>query len=125
LALVLVGAVIATWRWRGRAGKRWRREHGPEVEWEALRMRLPESMRWGAELTPHEAADLVSERLGEASAADNQPQVADAVSAITALSHAVADHRYAPSGTEVDADQLRAWADQVAGAAHTVSQAHA
>lgn len=128
----LLAVGLAAWWWRARLVAKRKRENSPDVEWEALRARLPVAMRWAADLTPQEAAEFVRTQLQPSSAAPPQGEqttqhavVATAMEAISLLSQAVADHRYAPLGTAVDMAQLRVWADQVVLGAQTNRQASA
>ncbi|MFN3865328.1 MAG: transglutaminaseTgpA domain-containing protein [Demequina sp.] len=109
IAAVVVLVFASAWWWHARGALVRSRRRGPEAEWEALRRRLPEFMRWPSSLTPHEAAEHVA-----ASMRRSGPGLTGvATEAMTRLAHAVADHRYAPAGANVEATQLREWADAV------------
>ena len=130
VAVLMIGVGLGGWLWRSRRTFGRGRLTGPEVEWESLRTRLPESLRWGTELTPQEAGEYVRTRLeghlaeptGDVLSTEQSP-LREAVLAIDALASAVADHRYAPSGSATDQEQLRVWADQVLAGAKITQQA--
>ncbi|MDN4479530.1 DUF3488 and transglutaminase-like domain-containing protein [Demequina muriae] len=106
---VLAVAAGALWWWSQRGTLRGSRRRGPEAAWESLRRRLPAPMRWPASLTPHEAAEHVASAMRET----GPGLTGGATESMTRLAHAVADHRYAPGGSAVDAEHLHAWADAV------------
>ncbi|WP_062134672.1 transglutaminase family protein [Demequina aestuarii] len=100
---------VALWWWGRRGPGRGSRRRGHEAAWESLRRRLPEPMRWQASLTPHEAAEHVA----SAMRATGPGLTGGATEAMTRLAHSVADHRYAPAGSDVDVERLHEWADAV------------
>lgn len=135
-AALLALAAGAWWGW-----KRVRRAGpdlqglGPEAEWEALRSRLPEHLRWGRDLTPHEASkvvcayllkaqkqltatELVDSGISSKEVTKAEDQLASAIEAMTALANALAHYRYAPPGSPPhmsgqDVQQWRSWANRV------------
>ncbi|MFW7413943.1 transglutaminaseTgpA domain-containing protein [Demequina sp. SO4-18] len=109
-AAVALVAAAALWWWRIRGAVQSSHQRGPEAEWRSLRRRLPQSVRWPASLTPHEAAEHVAAAMRSV----GPGLTGHATEAMTRLAHAVADHRYAPRGSAVDVGQLREWADVVA-----------
>lgn len=141
VAVLVIGIAAGLWLWRARVAAKGKRGHGPEAEWESLRARLPEHLRWGQHLTPYEVAEFLRTHLDRAHeqlshaqsdggpANENQGSdqlvLAQAMTAVTAFAGTMAHHRYAPPGSPIDTspahtEQLRYWADQiVAGAAAT------
>lgn len=108
-AVAALALGLAGWWWVRRS----RRTHGtptdPEQVWERLHEALPEPMRWSSALTPHEAAQHVEAGMREFEAGLSGQSRED----LTHLATAVADHRYAPSGSDETVEQLRAWAAAV------------
>lgn len=128
--LGLVVVALSVWWWRYRLAATRKREFDPESAWVSLRARVPTAMRWGAELTPHEAAEFLSARLQPARSSDEKhlaedAAVRDAVQALTSLAQTVTHQRYAPTLPRVEPEQLRLWTDQVVQAArHRESADH-
>ena len=106
LALGLFGAVVLI---RRRAVATERALHGPEGAWQRLADRLGD-LAWPASATPLEARSWVLrgiERLA------GRPPGQSGEDALSHLSGAVSDHRYAPGGTDATQHQLDSWVAEV------------
>lgn len=112
-SVLMIAAAGAWWWFRGRRHIH-RAPRSAEDVWERLRETLPESMRWAPTLTPHEAAEYV----GAGMRAEGTGLSGQAREALTRLSNAVADDRYAPDGSTADLEELREWSALVAYEAH-------
>jgi len=108
VAALVIAAAAAWWRLHGRV-RRHRVPVDAEEVWERLREALPEPMRWEDTHTPHEAAEHVEAAVRMADAGLSGM----AREALTRLANAVADERYAPSGSPISVDDLRAWSEAV------------
>lgn len=117
-AAVLLLIAAGLWWWRIGRDRRDRHGTGPEAEWERLRESLPPALRWGQTLTPHESAEHVESAMRGEGTELSSPTA----EGLLRLSHAVADARYAPGGSDQDPVQLREWADAVAVEARTAAQ---
>lgn len=108
LASTAIAALVA-WRWRT---TRRERRRGPEGAWQELRERLGPEVTWPPTMTPHEAVEHVDERMRQISAGFTE----SARAALTRLSTAVSDARYAPPqvSREASTATLHAWVDEVA-----------
>jgi transglutaminase-like putative cysteine protease len=91
--------------------------HGPEGVWQRLAARLGD-LAWPPSATPGEARAHVLRGLNMVAGRPPAPVGTDALSA---LSGAVSDHRYAPGGTVVPQAQLESWANLVVAEAHAVT----
>ncbi len=60
IGMTLIAIALGGWAWRRRIAAKSSHREGPEAEWESLRDALPESLQWGRNLTPHEAAEHVT-----------------------------------------------------------------
>ncbi|WP_156044056.1 DUF3488 and transglutaminase-like domain-containing protein [Cellulomonas sp. HZM] len=115
LAVVLVLAALAL-----SAVVRVRRRRAEQVTaeraWGRLRRRLAaDGVRWSDATTPRDATRTICRQVEERSG-HTLPD--SALTALTGLSRAVEQQRYAPSPTDVSAGQLSAWVDEAAGAVH-------
>ncbi len=113
---VLAGLVAAGLLFlRRKAGVTSRTLHGPEGAWQRLADRLGE-LAWPSSATPGEARTHVLRALNMVAGRPPAPAGAEA---LTSLSGAVSDHRYAPGGTPVPQMQLDAWVIEVAAEAES------
>ncbi|WP_084100417.1 DUF3488 and transglutaminase-like domain-containing protein [Demequina sp. NBRC 110051] len=80
-----------------------------EQAWETLRASLTSEAQWSPALTPSESVEHVRDVLSRKGVRLSS----DADQALVRLSHAVADHRYAPAGTSATVAQLQGWSDAV------------
>ncbi len=114
LALGLFGVIVLV---RRRAVATERALHGPEGAWQRLADRLGD-LAWPASATPLEARSWVLrgiERLA------GRPPGHGGEDALSHLSGAVSDYRYAPGGTDVTQHQLDSWVSEVITEAETAA----
>lgn len=109
VALALAG--VAWWLRRRRSVET--TETTPETMWSKVRHGLPADAAWPLSLTPSEAVRHVTRALAAEGAFLSQ----EASEHFTAMADAVADHRYAPLGTDVELELLAEWADGIIAAA--------
>jgi hypothetical protein len=102
---------------RRKAGVASRTLHGPEGSWQRLADRLGD-LAWPRSATPGEARAHVLRAL---SMVGGRPPAPAETDALTALSGAVSDHRYAPGGTTIPQSQLDSWVSQVAAEADAIT----
>lgn len=109
LAAIVLGGV-SWWLERKRADE-WH-EITPETVWATLRQGLPPDAVWPLSLTPAESVDHVMSAL----AAEGAYLPRDIVTKFTEMSDAVADYRYAPTGTSLEVDKITEWAGDIVAA---------
>jgi len=90
-AATVVLAAVAWWGWRRRHLSSTTIHHDAEGAWATLRRRLGSELAWPATMTPHEAATHVDEQLRFL----GQGFTGTGREALTRLSNAVSDERYA------------------------------
>ncbi len=112
-ALATVGILVL----RRKAGVTSRALHGPEGAWQRLADRLGD-LAWPSSATPGEAREHVIRAL---SMMVGRPPAPAGAEALTSLSGAVSDHRYAPGGTTIPQAQLDTWVTQVVTEAETAT----
>jgi transglutaminase-like putative cysteine protease len=109
LAAMVLG-VVSWWLKRKRADE-WH-EITPETVWATLREGLPPDAVWPLSLTPAEAVDYVMRAL----VAEGAYLPRDIVTNFTTMSDAVADYRYAPTGTALEVETITEWAEGIVAA---------
>jgi transglutaminase-like putative cysteine protease len=109
LAAIVLGGV--SW-WLKRKRSDDLHEITPETVWATLREGLPPDAVWPLSLTPAEAVDYVMRAL----AAEGAYLPRDIVTKFTTMSDAVADYRYAPTGTGLEVETITEWAEGIVAA---------
>ena len=111
ITLMVLAAIVlggASW-WLRRRRSDVSHEITPETLWSTVREGLPFDAVWPLSLTPSEAVDYVMRSLAAEGAFLNE----DALHDFIAMSDAVADYRYAPSGTDISVGTIAQWADAI------------
>jgi hypothetical protein len=109
LAAIILGGV-SWWLKRKRSDEL--HEITPETVWATLRAGLPPDVVWPLSLTPAESVDHVMNAL----AAEGAYLPRDIVTRFTEMSDAVADYRYAPTGTGLEVGTITEWAESIVAA---------
>jgi hypothetical protein len=112
-AMVGAGVIVLVWL-RRRAVDARTAAHGPEAAWSDLRHRLHEDLRWDLALTPHEAADALTDAVDSRAAGFSS----SGHDAVARLANAVSDHRYAPDGTDAEVGEMFDWSSTIASEAN-------
>ncbi|NYI41776.1 transglutaminaseTgpA domain-containing protein [Demequina lutea] len=110
LAAIALGGV--SWWLKRRHSGEWQ-ETTPETVWSTVREGLPPDTAWPLSLTPSEAVDYVTRAL----ATEGAFLPLDILKKFTTMSNAVADYRYAPTGTALDVETITEWAEDIVAAA--------
>jgi len=109
LGALALALAVGWWVWRSGGVMARHARGGAEGAWDALHERLGDDLTWSPTLTPHEASHQLRSRMELYGYGLSAP----AVEALTRLSNAVSDHRYAPAGTQEDGPELMACVDTV------------
>ena len=112
-AIVGAGVIVLVWL-RRRAVDARAAAYGPESAWSDLRQRLHEDLRWPLALTPHEAADALSDAVDLRATGFSST----GHDALARLANAVSDHRYAPEGTDAEVSEMFDWSATIASEAN-------
>jgi len=114
IALIILAAVVlggASW-WLKRRRSDEFQEVTPETVWSKVRQGLPPDVAWPLSLTPSEAVDYATRALSAEGAFLGR----DILEKFETLSDAVADYRYAPTGTGLEVETIEEWAQLIIAA---------
>lgn len=114
ITLIILAAMVlggASW-WLKRRHSDEFQEVTPETVWSRVREGFPADVAWPLSSTPSEAVDYVTRAL----AAEGAFLPRDILEHLRTMSDAVADYRYAPTGTGLDVETIESWAEGIVAA---------